>query len=226
MTMARSAAARKVGEIPRWTKVRQGLFAVSAPTAAPKRSPRRTRPPCRPTSSPPLAAEPARKAAPRVTNKAAKASARPAAAPAARPKVHDCARTFRTFCFFGALLVLVAAATVWVRTDCAVKAYTISKMKMEIAAERQTMEELDVRSLAMGTPSRIEKMAQGRLAMVEPDMITFLQRRLPPVHRAAPRREAPRRRTALDGMGAWLARTAQDFTILSLGELGLPSAGP
>ena len=132
-------------------------------------------------------------------------------------------RIFRAFLTLGLVVALVAAAGVWVRTECAQNAYALSKMKIELATERQHSEALRVRMLAMGAPGRIESIASRRLAMVEPEQITFLRRRLP-AQEAAPRREAPRRRPgALAEAGRWLARSAQDFTILSLGELGLPS---
>jgi hypothetical protein len=216
--MARSAAARKVGDIPKWTKVREGLFAVPSEAATAKPVSRK-RPPCRSKPTHPLTVKPARKAAPRRSTTASASSPKP------RSSAATCARTFRTYCFFGFLIAVTASVTVWIRTDCAVRAYSIWRVQSQIVSERQAQEVLHVRDLALGTPARIEKMAQGRLAMIQPGSITFLQRRMP-LRRTAPRREAPRRRPALlASVGAWLAGTVQDFTILSMGELGLPTVG-
>jgi cell division protein FtsB len=144
------------------------------------------------------------------------------------PTSRDASRARSTFLAFSVLfagLVVVMAATVAVRTDCARNAYRLTELTQQLTAERQATEALQVRMLSMGTPGRIEAIASSRLSMVEPEEITFLRRPLP-VQRAAPRREAPRRRSdALASVSGWLRRTAQDFTILSLGELGLPPAG-
>lgn len=204
--------------------------AVTARTRTERQAPRR---------------EPAASARPGKVTAAASAAKRPRAGTAAKPRTsankppataarprpassRDAAgarRAFAAFMLLGGAVLATMAVSVGVHQQSTANAYRLTDLRATLQAARRTGEGLSVKVLSMSTPGRIESVAARSLAMVEPDSITFL-RRPQAARRTAPRREAPRRRPgALSTAGSWLKEAAQDFTILSLGELGLPSAG-